>query len=173
MVKSISERVNRVLILAGGNLGNREKNMAIACDMFAGFPGLLISRTSALYETPAWGYESPYPFLNQAWIAETHLSPGEVLRLLQDVEVRMGRHREREAVPAQRYNDRTMDLDILLWNEEMYADDRLTIPHPRFTGRYFALRPAVEIAAEWIHPGKNQTIRELYEACESSMRNEV
>jgi 2-amino-4-hydroxy-6-hydroxymethyldihydropteridine diphosphokinase len=102
-------------------------------------------------------------FLNAAAIGESMLSAPAVLDTLLAIEQRLGRERLYERAP------RTIDLDLILYGEEVINAPGLTVPHPRFRERRFVLEPLVEIAPDWVDPVTRKTVAELF----SELRREV
>ena len=127
----------------GSNLGDRAGTMAKAVGLIAR-TGLKIIARSSLYETPPWGPVPQGPYLNMVVAVETELSARELLHMLLGVEHAFGRDRTREV----RFGPRTIDIDILLYGEEVVAEPDLEIPHPRMMERAFALIPLSELAPE-------------------------
>lgn len=153
--------VNRYLILAGSNLGNRVLLLAQALKKLEGLSQLPVI-SSKLYESEPWGFDADESFLNQAIIIHSELLPGQVLKQLLDIENSLGRQR----TDGSSYESRTLDLDILLADELEISDSILQVPHPRMHLRCFALLPAAEIARDWIHPGFNLNVGQLLDICE-------
>ena len=107
----------------------------------------------------------PQPiFLNAAATGESMLSAPAILDVLLAVEQRFGRERPYERAP------RTIDLDLILYGEEVITTEGLTVPHPRFRERRFVLEPLAEIAADWIDPVTGKTIGELLKTLGGSER---
>ena len=140
----------------GSNLGNRIGYLQQALDAIYERIGdtLLVA---PLYETPAWGF-SGEPFLNTCVKVATTLTPAQVLRQLLTIEQLFGRKRNQS---AQGYQSRTIDIDILLYDDEIILDTDLTVPHPKMLHRKFVLVPLTAIAGEKVHPISHKTIREL------------
>jgi len=156
MTISALMKENKVYLGLGSNLGNREKNLENAITEIAKFA--TISKRSSIIETEPVGYRDQGMFLNMALEIFTPLSPLELIFRLQEIEHKMGRVREIKDGP------RTIDLDILIYNQEVLRQKNLEIPHPRMSERMFVLSPLNEIAPELKHPTLNQTIKQLYES---------
>ncbi len=141
----------------GSNLGDREKNLHDALQLLSERIGTL-SAYSPFYETRPWGFSSPNLFLNAAALFSTQEEPDELLAAIHDIESELGRRRDNH---AEGYADRTIDIDILLLDEVVCANDTLTLPHPRLHLRRFVLEPLCEIAPELVHPTLHLTMKEL------------
>jgi 2-amino-4-hydroxy-6-hydroxymethyldihydropteridine diphosphokinase len=150
--------MNRAYLLTGGNLGDRKETLAKASDLINKHCGKII-KSSALYETAAWGKTDQPAFLNQALELDTSLTARQLIRCILKVEKMMGRIRE------EKYGPRLIDIDILLFNNEKHNYDLLHLPHPEMQNRRFALLPLAEIAADVIHPVFNRSITELLAEC--------
>ena len=122
-------------------------------------PETRVIRRSSIYETAAWGKTDQAAFLNQAIVLETSLDAPTLMRQLLTLEEQMGR------VRIERYGSRTIDIDILFFNEDVIRLPWLAIPHPEVANRRFALAPMDEIAADYVHPILQKTIHELLTQC--------
>ena len=150
--------MNRTYLLIGGNVGDRHSNLEQAAKLIETQAGKILER-SALYETAAWGKEDQPAFLNQVLHVETGLEPQELLQAVLKAEQEMGRTRQ------EKFGPRTIDIDILLFNDVVLESNELTVPHPQLHLRRFALMPLAEIAASQLHPKLKKSIDELLLEC--------
>ena len=150
--------MNTVYLLTGGNVGNRQQYLQHAARLIEDSCGK-IRRYSAIYETAPWGKTDQGAFLNQALELATLLSPGSLMQQLLHIEKAIGRTRQ------ELYGPRTIDLDILLFNEEILHTPLVTIPHPQMHLRRFVLAPLCEIAPALIHPVFNTPVAQLLQEC--------
>ena len=149
----MSERL--AYIGLGSNVGDRLRTAVRALSLLQKSEKVTIQNVSSLYETEAIGYEAQGDFINGVAELSTHLPPMRLLRLLQDIEKRLGRTREF------RWGPRTIDLDILLYGDLVYASDELTIPHREMQNRRFVLVPLAEIAQNYEVPGTRKRVSQL------------
>jgi 2-amino-4-hydroxy-6-hydroxymethyldihydropteridine diphosphokinase len=154
--------MNKAYLLTGGNLGNRLNNLIDADKLIEQYCGKIAQRSS-VYKTAAWGFTDQPDFYNQALEIETKLSPKELIQQLLKIERQMGRKRDVKLGP------RTIDIDILLFNNKIIQQPRLTIPHPRLQERRFALTPLAEIAPGIMHPVLHKTIQQLLSECTDTL----
>lgn len=149
--------MSKVYLGLGTNLGNKRENLLGAVRMIKERIGKVTS-LSSFYETAPWGFRSENSFLNAAACVETVLSPLDILHITQTVEKEMGR--EKKSVQGI-YSDRSIDIDLLLYDNLILDVPGLTIPHPLMTERAFVMVPLAEIAGEFLHPVFRKTISEL------------
>lgn len=142
----------------GTNIGNRRKNMITAAALLAERVGDVLA-LSGFYETEPWGFESANIFLNAAVKLKTDLSPLELLRATQEIELEMGRTEKSNGA----YHDRIIDIDILLYDHLQMQTPELTLPHPLMQTRKFVMQPLAEIAPFLKHPVLNECIIDLNE----------
>jgi 2-amino-4-hydroxy-6-hydroxymethyldihydropteridine diphosphokinase len=149
-----------VYIGLGSNIGNRFALLQEAFDCIDSRIGTILS-VSKVYETPAWGFESE-AFLNACIKIETKYTAFEVLEALLSIENKLGRDRN----PREGYQARPIDLDILLFKNDVISQKHLQLPHPRMELRQFVLTPLADIAASIVHPQLQKSIEELQQICE-------
>jgi 2-amino-4-hydroxy-6-hydroxymethyldihydropteridine diphosphokinase len=152
--------MNQVYLLIGGNLGDRFELLKRAREGIEKQIGELV-KESSIYETAAWGFESENDFLNQVLLVKTDLKPEQVLEQCHLIENLLGRVRQ-----SGYYASRTMDMDILFYNDEIINEPDLTIPHPHLHKRKFTLEPLNEISPEYTHPKLKKTIAKLLLDCD-------
>ncbi len=150
-----------VYLSLGSNLGDREQHLRQALSGLARGP-IEPRRISSCYETEPVGYRDQPWFLNIAVEASTLLSPHDLLDRCLHIESKIGRRRSFPGAP------RTLDIDILLYGDQVMAAETLVIPHPRMQDRRFVLTPLSEIAPQVLHPLLRQTVQALFEACRDS-----
>ena len=152
----------QVYIALGSNLGNKRRNLVTAAALLAERAGEVCS-ISSFYETEPWGFESVHSFLNAALMLDTTLAPLDLLRLTQEVERELGRTAKTDSV----YHDRLIDIDLLLYGEEVIDQPGLQIPPPLMHRRAFVMTPMAEIAPEVVHPVLGKTMKALSDLLES------
>ena len=140
----------------GTNIGNKRRNMITAAALLAERVGDVLA-LSGFYETEPWGFQSENTFLNAALRLETSLSPLELLKATQQIEVEMGRTQKSNGT----YHDRIIDIDILLYDDLILQTPELTLPHPLMQDRRFVMEPLLEIAPNVVHPVFKKTVVSL------------
>lgn len=157
--------MHRVTLLLGCNIGDREATLRRATDLLKERVGEIVG-CSKIYSTRAWGFQCEELFANQAVVLHTELEPEPLLDSTQAIELQLGRDRAKEReikdLSGERYCSRTMDIDIMFYDDEVIATPRLTIPHPLMQEREFALEPMCEVEGERMHPQLGKTLNELY-----------
>jgi deoxyguanosine kinase len=147
--------MNVAFLCLGGNIGNRIENINAAKKAIEQFSGKMTSQ-SGIYETEAWGSDSKNKYLNQVIKINTKLNAGDLLKSLLQIEKKLGRKRDLD-----KNSDRTIDIDILFFNDAIISKKNIQIPHPRLHQRNFVLKPLNEIAGEFLHPVLKKTISTL------------
>ncbi len=147
-----------VVLGIGGNKGDRFSYLARAREALS--REVILISSSQVYETEAWGGVAENgSFLNQVLLITTSLEPLALLQLTQAIELSLGRTRE------QHWGDRTIDIDILYFGDQICNSSSLTIPHPFLSQRSFVLQPLAEILPKKIHPILGKTTLELLAEC--------
>ena len=139
----------------GSNLGDRMDNLNRAVRLIDEIEGASVRRVSPVYETAPVGGPPQGAYLNAAVEVAAAIEPRELLRLCKEIESRLGR------TPSGPWGPRTIDIDILLAGEAVFAEPGLTVPHPRMAERGFVLYPLADIAPGAIHPVLGVTVAEL------------
>ncbi len=160
----IMNKTNLVYIALGSNKGDRIKYLQDAVHLVFKTIGNIVN-ISRVYKTPAMGFAletATNDFLNSCISVQTFLSAEEVLLQLKKIERQLGR----EPKQTSGYESRTIDLDILFYNELQVSTETLTIPHPQLEKRKFVLQPLTDIAPQFLHPISKLTTGKLLEQCE-------
>ncbi|HWP67254.1 MAG TPA: 2-amino-4-hydroxy-6-hydroxymethyldihydropteridine diphosphokinase [Candidatus Limnocylindria bacterium] len=147
---------NRAYIGIGSNLGDRKANAQEAIRRIAELPNTRVVRASSFYESEPLGDAKTW-FVNCVIEVETDFGPEALLKRTQAIEEAMGRKR----VKGKRWGSRIIDLDLLLWNQEVVQKKNLKIPHPEMHKRRFVLLPLAELAPHVIHPQLGSSISSL------------
>jgi len=145
----------RVFIALGSNMGDRAANIASALARLGELPKTQLVRMSSLIETEPVGPAGQGRFLNGAAQIETQLEPSELLGALHNIEDELGR------VRAEHWGPRTIDLDLLLYDDRVVDAPGLQVPHPRMAEREFVLAPLAEIAPDTVHPVSGRSVGEM------------
>ncbi|MBA3828513.1 MAG: 2-amino-4-hydroxy-6-hydroxymethyldihydropteridine diphosphokinase [Taibaiella sp.] len=150
--------MNTAYLLLGGNEGDTTLYLQSAYGLISASCGAII-QYSPVYQTAAWGLQEQPDFLNQVIAIHTTLSPFILLEKIQDIEKELGRQR------TIKWGQRTLDIDILLYDDVVIDTPLLTIPHPSTPMRRFTLAPLAAIAPAYVHPVLKKTIQELLDEC--------
>ncbi|XJZ27401.1 2-amino-4-hydroxy-6-hydroxymethyldihydropteridine diphosphokinase [Bacillota bacterium Lsc_1132] len=141
---------NTAFIGLGSNIGDRYHYLVKAIQFLAEHPEIILVNYSSIYETDPVGFEDQDLFLNMVVEVKTSLSAEKLLAVCLEIELRLGRKRE------VRWGPRTIDLDILLYNQENIETEKLMIPHPRMAERAFVVVPLLEVKPAIQFPGKER-----------------
>jgi 2-amino-4-hydroxy-6-hydroxymethyldihydropteridine diphosphokinase len=144
---------HKAVVAIGSNSGNRKENIRTALKSFASF--CHIDKYSKAYKTKPYGNKNQPDFINMAVLIETSLSPTELLDKLLEIETHLGRER------TIHWGERTIDLDIIFYDNLVIQTENLTIPHPDMQNRDFVLKPLMDICPDWEHPVLKKKARKL------------
>ncbi len=150
---------NISLIALGSNVGDKVSNLQTAVRLINTSDEIKVLEASSIYETKPYGVKDQSNFLNAVIKVSTSLSLVELLNFVKNLEKEIGR---KERI---KWGPREIDLDILFYNDLIYSDERITIPHKEFEKRDFVIVPSVEIAKNYFHPALNVKI------CDISIQN--
>ena len=150
----------------GSNLGDRVGFVQQATGILGADDNIKIVSTSSFYETEPWNFKTENWFVNAVLIISTTYYPEELLKVCHRVEAQLGRDRAQESG----YNDRTIDIDILFYDDKIIDEHQngidLTIPHPLVHKRAFMLVPLLEVAPAYIHPVLKKSLTDIYDELE-------
>lgn len=149
-----------VYLALGSNMGDRLANLKEAIASLS--PQLDVKAKSRIYETPPWGYQDQSPFYNQVLKARTYLAAEPLLKHLKRLEVALGRQ------PSFENGPRSIDIDMLFYDDLVMNTSVITLPHPRLHERGFVLLPLMDIAPDLVHPVRQKSVREMIAACDLS-----
>ena len=149
-------KVELVYLLIGSNIGDKKEHLRKAKALIGDRIGK-VQRSSSYYLTKAWGGVEQDDYINQALEVRTYHGPDQTLRILLEIEKELGRTRS-----AVKNEARIIDIDILFFGHKVLKSKELTVPHPRFHERNFAMVPMMEINGDFIHPVFQLPIDELY-----------
>jgi 2-amino-4-hydroxy-6-hydroxymethyldihydropteridine diphosphokinase len=151
-----------VYLSLGSNMGDRLGYLQQATSLLGALTTINIVATSSFYESEPWQMDSENWFVNAIVQISTTLEPEALLEECQRIEKQLGRKRE-----GKNYTDRTIDIDILFYDDLILATERLIIPHRFFTKRAFLLVPMLEIAHDFVYPHSQKTVSEIYDELEN------
>jgi 2-amino-4-hydroxy-6-hydroxymethyldihydropteridine diphosphokinase len=139
----------------GSNVGVQINNIDNAVEMIDQNPACKVEKVSSIYETSPYGVVEQAEFFNAVIKVATELEPKELFQFLKSVENKVGRN------ITKKWGPREIDLDIIFYNDMIYTDEQITIPHKDLLNRDFVLVPLMEIEPELIHPEYNKKISEI------------
>jgi len=151
---------HRAYLLLGSNISPRNDFLNSAKKLIEREIGA-VEVCSSIYESEPWGFEAESSFLNEVLTVDTILSASDLLNEIQKIEKRLGRIRKSDV----RYTSRTIDIDILFFDDAVISIPGLTIPHAQIPKRRFTLMPLAEIAPDLKHPVLHKSCRQLLEEC--------
>ena len=147
--------MHKVFLALGANVGNRERNINLSIKLLK--EKIKNVRLAPIYESKAVGYKDQANFLNTALLGFTALSPLELLDFIKKVEKKVGR------IKRFKWGPREIDIDILFYENLIYKEDKLQIPHPRLHERDFVLQPLLDLEPQFEHPVFKKTVKKLLE----------
>lgn len=157
--------MNKAYLGLGTNMGDRETYLSSAVNLLDNYENITVTNKSKIYETKAWGYTDQADFLNMCIEIKTSLNEYELLKVCQEVELKLNRER------IIRWGPRTIDVDILFFNDVILNNKDLYIPHPRISERAFVLIPLMDINKNLLIKGK--VIGEYLNSLTNEERDEV
>lgn len=150
---------NQIILSLGSNIGNRLAFLNDAIAEIHETCGTVV-QVSHVYEMPSWGFESQ-AFLNMVVFVHSSKTAQKTLSILQKIEKKLGRHQKNSPV----YEARTIDIDIISFNNDIIHSDNLVIPHPLMQKRQFVLRPMLDLKIDFCHPILNMNLQQLLALC--------
>jgi 2-amino-4-hydroxy-6-hydroxymethyldihydropteridine diphosphokinase len=153
-------KVHQLILLLGSNIPDRSSYINKSIKLISNSVGTIVKQSS-VYESEPWGFVASVAFLNQIVLVETKFEPQEVLAITQKIEGLLGRKKKE----GEGYESRTIDIDILFYDDEKVEFPGLIIPHPHVHERLFTLLPLVEVDPGWVHPVVGKTARQLLSDC--------
>lgn len=164
----------KAVVITGSNTGEREAALVAAKEAICASAGRVVDCSPVMGSRP-WGQfnGSRTPdFLNQVLVIETALSPDALLTMTQHIERELGRTKEYASDwrGERRYDSRTIDIDILFYDDRVVESDRLAIPHPRIAEREFVLRPLAAVMPDFPHPVTGETVCRMLERFDTAQR---
>lgn len=151
----IDRKWSTAYIALGSNLGDKEKNLKDAINLISDYPNIVLIKTANTYETKPVGYLDQANFLNSAVKVKTLLAPKALIHVLLDIEEQLKRER------LIKWGPRTIDLDIIFYDNIISCDEEVIIPHPRMHERMFVLKPLCDLDPYYMHPILNKRIIDL------------
>ncbi|HTF04932.1 MAG TPA: 2-amino-4-hydroxy-6-hydroxymethyldihydropteridine diphosphokinase [Bacteroidia bacterium] len=154
--------MTNVLLSLGSNTDNPQAQLAVALGHLRNLPDTQVTAQSSVFTTAPWGKTDQPDFLNMAVTLSTAIDVVQLMSYIVDIEHKMGRER------IEKWGPRKIDIDIILFGNEVSTHEKVIVPHPHMHERRFVLQPSAEIAGNMIHPVLNKTIAELLIACPDS-----
>jgi 2-amino-4-hydroxy-6-hydroxymethyldihydropteridine diphosphokinase len=154
-------KLTKCAIALGSNLGDSLTILQTAIATLNTTPGITVKSHSSWYQTAPVGPPQP-DYINACAILEVALEPQQLLATLLEIEIKFNRIR------GEKWGPRTLDLDLLLYDDLILETPTLTLPHPRMTERAFVLVPLAEIAPDWVHPVTKSAIGQILKTADCS-----
>jgi len=157
-----NEKLNIVYMGIGSNEGDRLNNIKQAIEFISDLDGCNIETVSSLYETSPFGSVNQENFFNAVLKIFTSLNPKQLFQKLKEIEEKLGR------VQREKWGPRKIDLDILFFNDLIFSDEIITLPHKGIIYRDFVMIPLIEVEPELIHPVFNKKVSEFISGLKST-----
>ncbi len=141
----------------GSNIGNRYKFIKDAITIIKSNKQIKVIHCSSIFETEPWGMIEQGEFLNCVIKIKTDIPPVELIKKMKEIETTLGRNKK------EMWGEREIDIDILFYDDLVYSDEEINIPHMEMHNRRFVLVPMCEIAPDFVHPAFDKKIIELLE----------
>lgn len=153
--------MSKAILSIGTNMGDRLGGIRRACRMLHDLVGPIL-KSSDIFETSPWGVNEQQRYMNACVIIDTELSPEALLKVLKGIEESMGR------LKRERWMEREIDIDILLYDDRIVMGSDLVIPHALMHERAFVLYPLSTIAPDLVHPILSVSVREMLQCVDSA-----
>lgn len=147
--------MTKIFLALGSNLGDKKQHIEEALELLK--KQIKDIKVAKFYETKPQYYEEQNTFINTVIVGLTNLNPKELLHFIKDVEKEIGRKKRFHFGP------REIDIDILFYDDLIYKEENLVIPHPLLQEREFVLKPLMDLEPDFVHPVLKKTVKELYE----------
>lgn len=151
-------------IALGSNMGDKDAHLLFGVEELKKIKQIQVEKVSSFIKTEPYGYTDQDAFLNGACMIRTTLTPEELLDVCQHIEA------EAKRVRKIHWGPRTLDLDVLFYDQEIIATERLNVPHPDMANRDFVLKPMAELAPWWGHPITHRTMQQMLNNWEQSQK---
>lgn len=156
---TVSVKITRgwhtAFLALGSNMGDKEAYLNMAVESLKKVPQIRLKKVSDFISTEPYGYTAQDTFLNGACMVETTLSPEELLDICQAIE------QEANRVRLIHWGPRTLDVDVLFYDQQIIGTERLNVPHPDMANRDFVLKPMAQLAPWWLHPVTHKTMKQM------------
>ena len=165
---TVSVKITRgwhtAFIALGSNMGDKDAQLLFGVDELKKVKQIQVQKVSSFIRTEPYGYTDQDVFLNGACMIRTTLTPEELLDVCQHIEA------EAKRVRKIHWGPRTLDLDVLFYDQEIIATERLNVPHPDMANRDFVLKPMAELAPWWGHPVTHKTMQQMLNELEERLK---
>jgi 2-amino-4-hydroxy-6-hydroxymethyldihydropteridine diphosphokinase len=146
---------SNIFLGLGSNIDDRVKHLYTATSLIGSCADIKIVQSSSIYETEPWGIRNQNSFLNQVLKIQSSLSAPDLLAFVKDVEIKTGR------MERVKWHEREIDIDVLFYDNVIISTEKYKVPHGEIQNRKFVLIPMCEIAADFLHPVLNKSMKQL------------